>query len=128
MRKAFRVRRDGFLGKIGRRPVVMGVLNVTPDSFFDGGRWTKRAAAFVHAKKLAAEGCDILDIGGESTRPGAVAVSAADELARIEPIVAELAENLDVPLSIDTSKADIAARALALGAIAVNDVWGLQKD
>src|SRR5262249_59865040 len=81
-----------------------------------------------HARKLVADGCDIVDIGGESSRPGATPVSAADELARIETIVAQLAPALDVALSVDTSKARVAARALELGAVAVNDVWGLQQD
>src|SRR5262249_61549183 len=81
-----------------------------------------------HARKLVADGCDIVDIGGESSRPEATPVSAADELARIETIVAQLAPALDVALSVDTSKARVAARALELGAVAVNDVWGLQQD
>jgi dihydropteroate synthase len=128
MEETFRRKRDALLRKIGRRPVVMGILNLTPDSFFDGGRWTERDTALAHARKLVADGCDIIDIGGESTRPGASTVAAAEELARIEPALAALVHHLDVPLSIDTSKADIAAHALSLGAIVVNDVWGLQKD
>jgi len=80
------------------------------------------------AKRMAAEGCDIIDVGGESTRPGALPVAEAKELARIEPVLAELAGTIDVPLSIDTYKADVAARAVELGAVLVNDVWGLQKD
>jgi dihydropteroate synthase len=128
MREVFRVRRDAFVRKIGRRPLVMGIVNVTPDSFFDGGRLHTPEAAIAHASKLVADGCDILDIGGESTRPGALALSAEDEIARIAPVVAKLAHMVDAPVSIDTSKASVAARALALGAVAVNDVWGLQKD
>jgi dihydropteroate synthase len=106
----------------------MGILNVTPDSFFDGGRWPDADAAVAHARKLIAEGCAIIDVGGESTRPGAVPVTAADEIARVEPVLSALARIVDAPVSIDTSKAAVAARALKLGAIAVNDVWGLQKD
>jgi len=128
MREAVRAKRDGFLRKIGRDPVVMGILNVTPDSFFDGGRFADPAAALTHAEKLVAAGCDIVDVGGESTRPGAAAVPTADELARVEPVLSVLAGRLHVPLSIDTSKAEIAACALRLGAIMVNDVWGLQRD
>src|SRR5215831_15261953 len=124
----FRARRDEFLRKLHRRPVVMGILNVTPDSFFDGGRFLNIEAALSHARRLAADGGDIVDVGGESVRPGAAPVSAAVELVRIEPIVARLASSLDVPISIDTSKAQVAASALKLGAIAVNDVWGLQRD
>jgi dihydropteroate synthase len=128
MRAAMRAKRDAFLSKIGSRPVVMGILNVTPDSFSDGGRFASPDAALSHAKMMAAQGCDIIDVGGESTRPGAVAVSAAEELRRIEPILAQLVDLLDVPLSIDTYKANVAARGVDLGAILVNDVWGLQRD
>lgn len=120
--------RDAFLRKLGTRPVVMGILNLTPDSFSDGGRFHTIEAAVRHAQALAAGGCDIVDIGGESVRPGAMPVAADDELKRIEPVVAALAQTLEPPLSIDTSKASVAARALKLGAILVNDVWGLQKD
>src|SRR5262245_17876660 len=128
MEQAFRDRRDAFLRKVLRHYAVMGILNVTPDSFFDGGQFHTLAAATAHARKLVADGCDIVDVGGESSRPGATPVSAAEELARIEAIVGELAPMLDVALSVDTSKAEVAARALALGAVAVNDVWGLQRD
>jgi len=128
MRADQRARRDAFLDKIGSRPVVMGILNLTPDSFSDGGRFNAAEAALSHARRLAAEGCDIVDVGGESTRPGAVPVSEAEELARIEPVLAGLAGALDVPVSIDTYKAKVAARAVELGAVLVNDVWGLQKD
>jgi len=122
------IRRDAFLHKLGLGPVVMGIVNVTPDSFFDGGRLQNVDAAVAHARKLVAEGAAIVDVGGESARPGAVPITAADELARIEPVLARLADSIDAPFSIDTSKAEVAARALELGAIAVNDVWGLQKD
>jgi len=128
MRAAQRARRDAFLGKIGVRPVVMGILNLTPDSFSDGGRFVAREAAVAHAGRMAAEGCDIVDVGAESTRPGATPVAEAEELARLEPVLAELAGALNVPLSVDTYKASVAARAVQLGAIMVNDVWGLQKD
>jgi dihydropteroate synthase len=121
-------KRDQFLQTLARRPAVMGILNVTPDSFSDGGQFNDLAAALAQARRLEAQGCDIVDIGGESTRPGATPVSAADELARIEPVVAELAGALEVPLSIDTSKAPVAKRAIDLGAVLVNDVWGLQRD
>jgi dihydropteroate synthase len=128
MRAEQRTRRDGFLAKIGTRPIVMGILNLTPDSFSDGGRYLSLEAALSHAKAMAAAGCDIIDIGGESTRPGALPISEDDELARVELVLAELALGLDVPLSIDTYKSKIAARAVELGAIVINDVWGLQKD
>jgi dihydropteroate synthase len=128
MRAELRAKRDAFLGKIGFRPVVMGILNLTPDSFSDGGRFQTFDAAIAHAKTMVAQGGDIVDLGGESTRPAANPVPEADELARVEPILTELARVLDAPISIDTYRATIAARAVEIGAILVNDVWGLQKD
>jgi dihydropteroate synthase len=122
-----RAKRDAFLRKLASPPVVMGIVNVTPDSFSDGGRFDSTAAAVAHARAMAAAGCDVVDVGGESTRPGAVPVSSADERARIEPVLAGLA-SAEVTISIDTYKAEIAGRAAALGAVIVNDVWGLQKD
>jgi dihydropteroate synthase len=127
MRAAQRAKRDAFLDKIGIRPVVMGILNVTPDSFSDGRRFIAADAALSHATQMWEEGADIVDIGGESTRPGALPVTEAEELARIQFILAELG-NREMPISIDTYKANIAVRALDLGAVVVNDVWGLQKD
>jgi dihydropteroate synthase len=124
----FRARRDAFLRKIGVHPVVMGILNLTPDSFSDGGRFPTAAAAVAHTHKLFADGADIVDVGGESTRPNAAAVAAVDEWARVEPFLVAMERHLDKPLSIDTYKAEIAERALRLGAVLVNDVWGLQKD
>jgi dihydropteroate synthase len=121
-------KRDQFLHTLGLRPVVMGILNVTPDSFSDGGRFQTFEAAVAQARRLAAEGCDIIDVGGESTRPGATPVSEADELRRVEAVIAALSRWLAVPLSIDTSKARVAKRAVERGAVLVNDVWGLQKD
>jgi len=111
------------------RPLVMGVLNVTPDSFSDGGRYLDPQAAIVHARRLAAEGADILDVGAESTRPygGAVRISLEEERARLAPLLSDVGA-LGVPVSIDTLKAAIAAWALDLGAAIVNDVWGLQGD
>ncbi len=114
--------------RLDARPLVMGVLNVTPDSFSDGGRHDDAARAIAHGLQLAAEGADILDIGGESTRPGYTPVSAEDEIARVEPVIRALAAQVSTPLSIDTMKAKVAARALAAGASIVNDVWGFQRD
>lgn len=127
MRAAQRAKRDAFLDKIGIRPVVMGILNVTPDSFSDGSRFIAADAALSHATQMWEEGADIVDVGGESTRPGALPVTEAEEFARIQFILAELG-NREIPISIDTYKANIAVRALDLGAVVVNDVWGLQKD
>jgi dihydropteroate synthase len=125
MRADQRARRDAFLGKIGIRPVVIGVLNVTPDSFSDGGQFQSTEAAVAHARRMVGEGADIIDIGAESTRPGAVSVSETEELTRLEPVLAALG---DLPVSIDTYKAHVAAQAVEAGAILVNDVWGLQRD
>ncbi len=100
----------------------MGVVNVTPDSFSDGGRYLDPAAAIAHGLELVAQGADLLDVGGESTRPGAVPVAEADERARVLPVVSELAANAGVPVSIDTTKAAVAAAALEAGATVVNDV------
>jgi dihydropteroate synthase len=111
------------------RTVVMGVLNVTPDSFSDGGRFLAPDQAIEHSKRMIAEGADIIDVGAESTRPygGAVHVPAQEELARLKPILAELT-GLGAAVSIDTMKAEVAAWALNIGAAIVNDVWGLQRD
>ena len=128
MRPDFRARRDGFLDRIGFRPLIMGILNVTPDSFSDGGCFMAAEAALAHARQIVADGCDIVDIGGESTRPGGALVAQAEEMARLEPVLAALGESLDAPLSVDTTKASVAARAAELGAVVINDVWGLQKD
>jgi len=128
MRADQRARRDAFLQRIGTRPLVMGILNLTPDSFSDGGRFVAPEVALAHAAAMAGAGCDIIDVGGESTRPGAMPVSEAEELSRVEAIMAELAARLEIPLSIDTYKASVAARAIEAGAVLVNDVWGLQKE
>jgi dihydropteroate synthase len=127
MRAEARAKRDAFLAAIGTRPLIMGILNVTPDSFFDGGRFAASEAALAHVRQMVADGCDIVDIGAESTRPGAKPVDEAREMARVDQVLAEVAA-LDVPLSIDTTKAAVAARALSVGAVLVNDVGGLQQD
>ena len=106
----------------------MGILNVTPDSFYDGGRHTGVEAALVRARQLAAEGADLIDIGGESTRPGAVAVSVEEELERVVPVVERLQRDLPLPLSVDTSKSAVARAAIAAGADFVNDISGLTFD
>ncbi len=121
-------RRDRFLDLIGNKPVIMGILNVTPDSFSDGGKFFAPEAAMKQARKLASDGADIIDIGGESTRPGHTPVSAEEELARLEPFLGELINSLDIPFSVDTSKARVARRAAELGVSVVNDVWGFQRD
>jgi dihydropteroate synthase len=121
-------------GVVGRllaagRPLVMGILNVTPDSFSDGGQFLDAETAIAHGKRMVAEGADALDVGAESTRPygGAVRVSREEEWDRLRPVLPAVID-LGVPVSIDTMKAAVAARALAMGATIVNDVWGLQRD
>jgi dihydropteroate synthase len=127
MRAAQRATRDAFLAKIGIRPVIMGILNVTPDSFSDGKRFIAADAALSHATRMWEDGADVVDIGGESTRPEALPIAEDVELARIQHVLTELGGR-DIALSIDTYKATVAARAVELGAVVVNDVWGLQKD
>src|SRR5947207_14322104 len=102
----------------------MGVVNVTPDSFSDGGRYLDPDAAIARGLELVADGADMLDVGGESTRPGATPVAAAEERARVLPVVAGLVANAGVPVSIDTTKASVAVAALEAGATVVNDVSG----
>jgi len=106
------------------RPLVMGVVNVTPDSFYDGGRHAAAAAAIAHARQLAAEGADLLDIGGESSRPGAAPVSAEEELARILPVLEGVAD-IAVPVSVDTVKPEVMRAVLARGAAMINDITAL---
>ena len=108
-----------------RRPQVMGIVNVTPDSFSDGGRRTGLSAIVRHAEQLIQDGADILDIGGESTRPGAVAVGLQEELARVLPVVRE-AVRMGVPVSVDTYKPQVMQAVLDLGADIINDIWGLR--
>src|SRR5437764_517631 len=110
---------------IGRRPLVMGIVNVTPDSFSDGGRFAATEAAIAHGLELVRQGADLLDVGGESTRPGSEPVPPDEELARVLPVVRGLVERTPVPISVDTSKAAVARPCLAAGAHVVNDVTAL---
>lgn len=110
---------------VGKIPLLMGVVNVTPDSFSDGGRFLDPAAAAEHGLRLAAEGADLLDVGGQSTRPGSEPVDADSELRRVMPVVAALCEKTGVPVSIDTSRAAVAREAVAAGAEVINDVTAL---
>ena len=125
--------RDWFFAK-GRevrcdeRPLIMGIVNVTADSFYDGGRYAKPEKAVAHALELVEQGADILDIGAESTRPGAQPVCEQDELARVVPVVAELARRVTVPISVDTTKSRVAQLALDAGASIINDVSALRFD
>ncbi|HEY8490812.1 MAG TPA: dihydropteroate synthase, partial [Dehalococcoidia bacterium] len=111
----------------GQRTYVMGILNVSPDSF-SGDGVTDVEAALERARRLVAEGADILDVGGESTRPGAAEVPAEEELCRVLPVLRRLRAALDVPISVDTSKAAVAREVLRAGADMINDVWGFRRD
>lgn len=113
---------------IGTKTYVMGIINVTPDSFSDGGRFFSTQAAERHASDLAEAGADFLDVGGESTRPGHSPVDAQEEMSRVLPVIQKIAPGIGVPVSIDTSKAIVAEKAVLAGASVINDVWGLRKD
>lgn len=113
---------------IGKRPLVMGILNVTPDSFSDGGRHVDMAKAVECALKMQADGADIVDVGGESTRPYSDPVDSEDELRRVLPVLQALGSELTIPISIDTSKAAVAKAAIDAGATIINDVTGLEGD
>jgi len=119
---------DGRSLSLDEAPLLMGIVNVTPDSFSDGGLLGSAEAAVAHGLRLVAEGAAIVDIGGESTRPGHETVDAATELARVLPVIAGLKTRSDAPISIDSYKAEVAEVALAAGASIVNDVWGAQRD
>jgi dihydropteroate synthase len=121
-------KRDQFLALIAERSAIMGILNVTPDSFSDGGKFQSHDAAIAHARKLTGEGADIIDVGAESTRPGHVPVPVEEELARLRPVLVDIVSATPLAVSIDTSKAPVARLAIEAGAAVVNDVWGLQRD
>jgi dihydropteroate synthase len=110
------------------RPRIMGIVNVTPDSFSDGGSHFLAEAAVAHALKLAQEGADILDVGGESTRPGSSPVSVEEELARVLPVIERLVKETSLPISIDSSKPEVMRAAVAAGAGFINDIWSLRQD
>ena len=114
--------------KLGERTYIMGILNVTPDSFSDGGKFNEIEAAVNQAKKLVEDGADIIDIGGESTRPGADFVSEDEEIKRVVPIIKAIKKELDVIISIDTYKSKTAEEALKAGADIINDIWGAKYD
>lgn len=112
----------------GARTYLMGILNVTPDSFSDGGRYIKLTDALGQAQTMEREGADFIDVGAESTRPGAETVPAEEEIRRLQPVLETLREGVEAPLSVDTYKAAVARAALAAGATIVNDIWGFQYD
>lgn len=107
---------------------VMGILNVTPDSFSDGGKWNDRDRALRHVEEMLAEGADIIDVGGESTRPGYTMLSEEEEIARVVPVIEAVKAAFEVPVSLDTYKAKVASAGIAAGADLINDIWGLRYD
>jgi len=113
---------------IGNRTYIMGILNVTPDSFSDGGQHNQLDRALYHAEQMIKEGADIIDVGGESTRPNYTQISEEEEIARVTPIIEAIKENWDIPISIDTYKSKVAGAACQAGADLVNDIWGLKYD
>jgi dihydropteroate synthase len=127
-RKRFRLRLRSRTLILGERTLIMGILNITPDSFSDGGEYLDSGAAIARALQLEKDGADIVDIGGESTRPGAAPISTEEELRRILPVIQVLRGKLRIPMSVDTRRGDIAEPALAAGAEILNDVSGLQMD
>jgi dihydropteroate synthase len=114
--------------ELGSRTLIMGILNATPDSFSDGGRYDAVEAAVARAEQMAAEGADIIDIGGESTRPGHAPVTEEEELQRIIPVIRAVRERVKLPISVDTYKPETARQALEAGAHMINDVWGFKQD
>lgn len=113
---------------LGTKTYIMGILNVTPDSFSDGGKFNELENAIEHAKEMVQQGADILDIGGESTRPGHTVISVEEELSRVVPVIERLVKEVEAPISVDTYKSEVAEGALKAGAHMINDIWGLQKD
>lgn len=127
-RMKFRLKLRSRTLTLGERTLVMGVLNVTPDSFSDGGKYHSANVAIEHALAMELEGADLLDIGGESTRPGSSGITAQEELARILPVFEGLRGRIKIPISIDTRKAEVAEAALEAGAEIINDISGLNQD
>ncbi|MGG0893151.1 dihydropteroate synthase [Cytobacillus horneckiae] len=111
-----------------KKTLIMGILNITPDSFSDGGKFTDLQQAVLRAKELVEAGADIIDIGGESTRPGYEEISVEEEIARVVPVIKEIVKEVPVPLSIDTYKAEVAKQAIEAGAHIINDIWGAKAD
>jgi dihydropteroate synthase len=128
MRRVYHLEWAGRRLELGRRTCIMGIVNVTPDSFSDGGRFLDHEAAVAQGIRLAAEGADILDVGGESTRPFSDPVSTEEELSRVIPVIEALARQTSIPISIDTVKAAVAREAIAAGAAMINDISSLRHD
>lgn len=135
MRKVLRREQGGETVQIGNKEFdtanhtyVMGILNITPDSFSDGGQWTDKDKALFRVEEMIGEGMDILDIGGESTRPGYIPLSVEEEITRVTPIIEAVKERFDIPVSLDTYKSEVAHAGIQAGADMINDIWGLKYD
>lgn len=113
---------------VKKHTYVFGILNVTPDSFSDGGKWVAMDEALRHVETMITQGMDVLDVGGESTRPGYVKISSEEEIGRVAPVIRAVKERFDVPVSLDTYKADVAKAGIEAGADLINDIWGLKAD
>ena len=113
---------------LNKKTYVMGILNVTPDSFSDGGKWNAADAALKHCEEMIRDGASIIDVGGESTRPGFQPVPSEEEILRVVPVIERIKKEFDVPVSVDTMKAEVAKESLKAGCEIINDIWGLKKD
>lgn len=111
----------------GNKTLIMGILNATPDSFSDGGKFNHIEKAIQHAKQMVEDGADIIDVGGESTRPGYATVEVEEEISRVVPVIKEISKIVNVPISIDTYKAETARQAILAGAHIINDIWGAKR-
>jgi dihydropteroate synthase len=128
LKNKFELSAGRFLLGLSERTHIMGVLNRTPDSFSDGGKFMDEGAALKHIRRMAVSGADIIDIGGESTRPGSESVSIPEEIRRTKPLIEKASKDLEIPISIDTSKHEVALEAIRAGAAIVNDITGLKSD
>ncbi|MFC0274291.1 dihydropteroate synthase [Metabacillus herbersteinensis] len=122
------LRWNGYTLDFSEKTYVMGILNLTPDSFSDGGKYADLEKAILHSKEMIEHGADIIDVGGESTRPGAELVDLEEELLRVVPVISRLSKEIDKPISIDTYKAEVARQAIEAGASIINDIWGAKAD
>ena len=122
------IKAGGFNLVLGEKTLIMGILNITPDSFSDGGDFSELDVAVKHGIEMERQGADIIDVGGESTRPGSAYVDFEEEIKRVVPIIEGLKRKIHIPISIDTYKASVAVEAVKAGAVIINDVWGMQRD
>lgn len=126
MTKIMRIGKKDF--EIGKRTYIMGILNVTPDSFSDGGKYNSVEKAVLHAREMIEQGADIIDIGGESTRPGYTTISDEEEISRVIPVIEAIRKETDIPISVDSYKSKVIEASLKAGADIINDIWGFKKD